>query len=127
MDRDYVVRKRVQNRTIVRELDRDRQRDLLRTGLFFCVFLVVMLFATWQHFEARRLELQQADLQRSRARALEIRRHLRLEAAALTSPVRIASIAREQLHMIAPTRETSTVIERVTTTPPPAPSVVAAR
>jgi cell division protein FtsL len=127
VERDFIVRKQVQNRTIVREVDQDRQRELMRAGLLFLLFLAVGLFTAWQHLWARQLTMQEAGLEKERAQALEIRRHLRLEKASLRSPGRISAIATGQLHMKPATRETSTVLERVTTTPSPAPSVVATR
>ena len=56
MDREFVVRKQVQNRTIVREMDHARQRDLVRTVLGGACVLAAVLFAAWQHLDARRLE-----------------------------------------------------------------------
>ncbi|MBA2355819.1 MAG: cell division protein FtsL [Luteitalea sp.] len=126
MDRDFVVRKQVQNRAIVREVDQARQRELVRTGLIFVAFLIVAMFAAWQHHEAWRLETAAAVLHGERARELEIQRHLQLETAALRAPARIARIATTQLKMKAPTRETATVLDRVSVATLPA-SVVASR
>jgi len=127
MERDFVVRKPMRNSAIVREVDQARQRELVRTGLIFVAFLIVAMFAAWQHHEAWRLETASAVLHGERARELEIQRHLQLEAAALRAPARIAWIATTQLKMKAPTRETATVLERVSGTPSPAALVVASR
>ncbi len=127
MDRDFVVRKQVQNRTIVREVDHARQRDLFRSVIGGAVVLIAVLFAAWQHHDARRLERQAATLHGQIRELTESRRHLTLEKATLVSPARIAAIATGQLKMKAPTRETSAVVERVTVAPPPTRSVVASR
>lgn len=127
MDHDFVVRKQVQNRTIVREVDHARQRDLLRSVLGGAIVLVAVLFAAWQHHDARRLERQAASLQSQLRELSESRRHLKLEKATLVAPARIEAIATRQLKMKAPTRETSAVLERVTVTPPPSRAVVASR
>ena len=127
MDSEFVVRKRVENRAIVREVDHARQRDLLRTGLGGACVLAAVLFAAWQHLEARRLDREDVDLRGTRGRLSEVHRHLSLERDFLQGPARIEAIATRQLQMQAPTRETSTVIERVTATPAPARSMVAAR
>ncbi len=127
MDHDFVVRKQVQNRTIVREVDHARQRDLLRTVLGGAIVLVAVLFAAWQHHDARRLERQAATLQTQIREITESRRHLTLERASLVAPARVAAIATGQLKMKAPTRETSAVLERVTAAPSPTRSVVASR
>ena len=100
MDREFAVRTQVQNRTIVREVDHARQRDLVRTVVGGACVLVTVLFAAWQHLDARRLDKVEAGL---------------------------SAIATGQLGMKAPTHETSTVIERVTVTPPPSSAVVAQR
>jgi cell division protein FtsL len=127
VDHEFIVRKPVQNRAIVREVDQARQRDLLRSVSWGAVVLVVVLFTAWQHHEGRRLERQAATLQSQRRELLESQRHLKLERASLVSPARIESVARRQLRMKSPTRETSAVLERVTVAPPPSRAVVASR
>jgi len=128
MDRDYVVRARVQNQAIVREVDEQRQRELFRLVWLGALVLCCVLFAAWQHHAHRRLEKRQAELRADRAAALEVRRHLQLEIASLSSPSRIERIALRQLGMLAPDRGTSAIVERVVTTPTTqAPSVLAAR
>ncbi len=127
MDHEFVVRKQVQNRAIVREVDQARQRDLLRTVVGGACVLVAVLFAAWQHLDARRLDKEAAALVAQRGRLVEVHRHLQLEKETLQGPARVEAIATRQLGMKAPTRETSAVIERVTVTPPPSRSVVASR
>ena len=127
MDNEFVVRKQVQNRAIVREVDQARQRDLLRTVVGGVCVLVTVLFAAWQHLDARRLDKEAATLSVQRGRLTEVRRHLELERQTLQGPARVEAIATRQLGMKAPTRETSAVIERVTATPSASRSVVAAR
>jgi cell division protein FtsL len=127
VDHGFVVRKQVQNRAIVREVDHARQRDLLRSVLGGALVLVAVLFAAWQHHDARRLERQAATLHGQIRELSESRRHLKLEHATLVSPARIEALATRQLRMKPPTRETSAVLERVTVTPPPSRVVVASR
>ncbi len=127
VDHEYGVRKAVENRAIVREVDQARQRDLVRFVLAGGLVLIAVLFAAWQHHDGRRLERHAVTLQ-SRIRELnESRRHLILERASLVAPARIEAIATRQLKMKPPTRETSAVVERVTVTPPPSRAVVASR
>jgi len=127
MERDYVVKKRVQNQTIVREVDEQRQRELFRLVLLGVLMLSCVLFAAWQHHVHHRLAVQQVELERARALALQTRRHLELEIATLSAADRIEAIARRQLHMLVPDGRTSTIVERVTSEPATASSVVAAR
>lgn len=127
MDHEYVVRKQVQNRHIPREVDTARQRDLLRSVLGGACVLMAVLFAAWQHHDARRLAREGVTLRTTYAELQEARRHLNVEKAHLVAPARIDAIATRQLKMKPPTRETSAVLERVTVSPPPTRAVVAQR
>lgn len=127
MDHEFVVRKQVQNRHIHREVDTARQRDLLRSVLGGACVLLAVLFAAWQHHDARRLAREGVTLRTTYADLQEARRHLHVEKAHLVAPARIDAIATRQLKMKPPTRETSAVLERVTVSPPPSRAVVAQR
>jgi cell division protein FtsL len=127
MERDYVVRARVRNQAIVREVDEQRQRELFRLVWLGAAVLVCVLFTAWQHHVHWRLEARHAALQAQRAAALQVNRHLQLELASLSAPDRIEHIAVNQLRMQVPDRRTAVVVERVLSAPSPAPSVVAAR
>lgn len=127
MERDYVVKKRVQNQAIVREVDEQRQQELFKLVGLGALMVACVLFAAWTHHAHQRLEVHQAQLEADRAAALQVRRHLQLEIASLSSPERIEHIARQQLKMLDPDRRTSAIVERVNAAPMAAPSVVAAR
>lgn len=127
MDHEFAVRAQVQNRHIHREVDTARQRDLLRSVLGGACVLLAVLFAAWQHHDARRLAREGVTLRTTYADLQESRRHLNVEKAHLVAPARIDAIATRQLKMKPPTRETSAVLERVTVTPPPSRAVVASR
>lgn len=124
---EYAIKKDVRNNPIVREVDRDRHREMWRS-LGVGVFLVaVLLFSAWQHFELLRHGYRFEETQKERASEIEINRHLRLEIETLRSPARIERLATERLHMISPGPGDASVIERVLPTPPPPRSVVARR
>lgn len=127
MERDYVVRKRVQNQAIVREVDEQRQRELFKLVMLGGGIVICVLFAAWTHHAHQRLQVQQAQLEAARAAALQVRRHLQLEIASLSAPERIERIATGQLKMQSPDRRTSAIVERVSAAQPSSPSVVAAR
>lgn len=127
MDRDYVVKKRVQNQAIVREVDEQRQKELFKLVWLGALMVACVMFAAWQHHVHKRLEVQQVELESARGAALQVRRHLQLEIASLSAPERVERIALGQLGMQSPDRRTSAIVERVTSAPAPAPSVVAAR
>ena len=124
---ENAIKKDIRNNPIVREVDRDRYRDMWRTAAV-CVFLVcVLLFWAWQHFELLRHGYRLEQMQRERADEMEINRHLRLEIDTLRSPVRIERLATGQLRMVAPGPDDASVIERVAASPAPPRSTVARR
>ena len=124
---EYAIKKDVRNNPIVREIDRERNREFVRS-VGIGVFLVsVLLFWAWQQFELRRNGYLLEKMQQERAAEAEVNRHLRLEIQTLQAPARIERIALGRLRMVAPRAEDASVIERVVETPPPPRSVVARR
>ena len=124
---EYAIRKDVRNNSIVREVDRDRHREMLRATAVGVFLISVLLFWAFQHFELRRYGYRFEQMQRERAAETEINRHLRLEMDTLRSPIRIERLATDRLHMVAPGPDEASVIERVLLAPPPPHSVVARR
>ena len=124
---EYAIKKDVRNNPIVREVDRERHREMW-SSVAIGVFLVgVLLFSAWQHFELLRHGYRLEQMQRDRAAENDINRHLRLEMETLRAPQRIEKLATERLGMVAPGDGEAVVLERVTPPTPPARSVVASR
>ena len=48
---EYQIRKDIRNNPIVREVDEARARELWHSVLVGGVFVVLLLYAAWQHFE----------------------------------------------------------------------------
>ena len=124
---EYAIKKDVRNNPIVREVDRERQREMWRSTLIGAFLVLVLLFSAWQHFELLRHGYRLEQMQRERANEEAINRHLRLEIETLRSPARIERMATGRLRMVAPAAEDAIVIERVIPTPAPPRSVVARR
>ena len=124
---EYEIRKDVRNNQIVREVDEQRQRELWTSLGIFGLLVSVLLFSAWQHFELLRHGYRIEQVQRDRADEDDISRHLRLELETLRAPQRIEKLATERLGMIAPGPTDAVILERVTSTPPPAKSLVAVR
>ena len=124
---EYAIRKDVRNNPIVREVDRERHVEMWRSVAVGAFLVAVLLFSAWQHFELLRHGYRIEEMQQERAAEEEINRHLRLEIDTLRAPARIERLATERLGMVAPAADDATVIERVTSTPPPPKSVVARR
>jgi cell division protein FtsL len=124
---EFAIKKDVRNNPIVREVDRDRHREMWRsTGVIVFVVLVI-LFSMWQRLQLRQFGYDMEPMQRSLADEREIERHLRLEIETLRSPERIERMATRDLRMIVPGPGDSEVIGRVVETPAPPGSVVARR
>ena len=124
---EYAIKKDVRNNPIVREVDRNRLREMRRSIAVGIVLVVVLLFSAWQHFELLRHGYRLEQMQRERAAENDINRHLRLEIDTLRSPARIEKLATERLHMVSPGPDDASVIERVLPSAPPPPSVLASR
>jgi cell division protein FtsL len=124
---EYAIKKDVRNNPIVREIDRERNREFVRSVAIGVFLVSVLLFWAWQQFEIRRNGYRLEQMQQERALEAEVNRHLRLEAQTLQAPERIERIALGRLRMVAPRPEDASVIERVVETPPPPRSVVASR
>ena len=124
---EYAIRKDVRNNPIVREVDRERHLEMWRSVAVGAFLVAVLLFSAWQHFELLRHGYRIEEMQKERAVEEEINRHLRLEIDTLRSPARIEHLATDRLGMVAPAAGDATVIERVTSTPPPPKSIVARR
>ena len=124
---EYAIRKDVRNNPIVREVDQDRHRDMLRATAAGVLLVAVLLFWAFQHFERLRYGYRFEQMQRERAAETEVNRHLRLELDTLRSPIRIERLAIDRLHMVAPGPNEASVIERVLPAAPPPNSVVARR
>ncbi|HEY9467788.1 MAG TPA: cell division protein FtsL [Vicinamibacterales bacterium] len=123
---EYAIKKDVRNNPIVREVDRERHREMWRSTLIGVFLVLVLLFSAWQHFELLRHGYRLEEMQRERASEEAINRHLRLEIEKLRSPERIERMA-TRLRMVAPSADDAIVIERVIPTPAPPRSVVARR
>ncbi|MBM3818132.1 MAG: hypothetical protein FJW14_03805 [Acidimicrobiia bacterium] len=124
---EYAIKKDVRNNPIVREIDRERHKDMGRSVAVGIFLVAVLLFSAWQHFELLRHGYRLEQMQRDRATEAEITRHLRLEIDTLRSPARIERLATERLRMVSPGPDDAVVIERVLPSEPPPKSVVARR
>ena len=124
---EYAIRKDVRNNAIVREVDRERHREMWGSAAIGVFLVVVLLFSAWQHFELLRHGYRLEQMEKERAAEEEVNRHLRLEIETLRSPARIERLATTRLQMVAPGPDDASVIERVVPAPPPPRSVVAQR
>jgi cell division protein FtsL len=110
-NRRYQVSRRVANEQLVRQVDRERNKQLVMvtiTGLFLAA---AVLAYGWQHFEMIRSGYRMEEQKREREYLIKIQRQLVLERASLVSPDRIETIATRELGMVPPSDKQVVVIE----------------
>ena len=124
---EWEIKKDVRNNPIVREVDRERHREMWRSASTAIFLVIVLLFTVWQQFQLLQYGYRMEQMQQQRADEEEIRRHLRLEIEALRAPGRIERVATTELRMVSPGGADAIVIERAIPAEAPPRSVVARR
>jgi cell division protein FtsL len=99
---EYRTIKKIDNSRRVRPTAQNTARDWARVVAFGAVLAGGGLLYAWQHFQCLQLGYQLEELKAERAQAAELNAQLKLEVAALKSPVRIDAIARRQLGLTSP-------------------------
>ena len=127
VDFEYAIKKDVRNNPIVREVDRERHREMLRSlavGSFLVAALVCLL---WRHNELVFSGYEIGTVRANRMAQEKINEHLRVEIETLKSLARLDTFAKHDLHMVVPAPEDHGVIERVVSDESPSSSVLAQR
>jgi cell division protein FtsL len=124
---EYAIKKDVRNNPIVREVDRERHREMWRSAGIGLFLVAVLVFFAWREFELLQHGYDVGDLQTEITAQQKSNEQLRLERDELLAPARIEGLATRDLRMIAPGPGDHGVIERVIASDPPARSVLARR
>ncbi len=122
----FAIAPAIRNRPVAAEVDRGRQREILRWLLVGAVLVGAALFDGWQRFGILDFGFKLNQVQAARAVEESRGRRLRLDLESLRSPSRIADMA-GQLELVAPGPSDAVVIERIVPPEPPPSSVVASR
>jgi hypothetical protein len=117
LDVEYAIKKDIRNNPVVREVDLDHKRQLMRTIVIAIVVVAMLLFWVWQRFGIVETGYQESALQAQLAIEIARNRQLQLEVEMLRAPQLIETQATRDLHMVAPTSDTTLVIERPAGTP----------
>ena len=99
---EFYTVKRIDNSRLVRPLAPGRWRECGRRMALSGALASCAMFYAWQHFQCIQIRYHVEDLENQRARATELNQQLHLEVASLRSPMRIDSIARQQLGLTVP-------------------------
>ena len=65
---EYAIKKDIRNNPIVREVDRERHREMWRSVGIGVFLVAVLLFSAWQHFELLQHGYRLEQMQQERAR-----------------------------------------------------------
>lgn len=124
-DFEYAIKRDVKNNPIVREVDRDRQREFGLTLALGGGLVVLVLLLAWQQYWLGSYRAEIARMRTQIEREQEVGRRLRLEEATRQDPRELERQARE-LRMVVPDPQHVIVLERTVSSPPPK-SVIASR
>ena len=124
---EYAIKKDVRNNPIVREVDRERHREMWRSVSVGVFLVAVLVFFVWRQVELLRHGYELGDLQAELATQEKANEQLRVQIEILRAPDRIEALARRQLRMVTPGPDDQGVIQRVIANEAPSPSVLARR
>jgi cell division protein FtsL len=117
LDVEYAIKKDIRNNPVVREVDLDHKRQLMRTIVIAIAVVAMLLFWVWQRFGIVETGYVESALRAQLALETARNRQLRLEVEMLRAPQVIEDQATRDLQMVAPTPATTLVIERPAGTP----------
>ena len=124
---EYAIKKDVRNNPIVREVDRERHREMWQSMGVAAFLVAVLVFSVWRHNELLWTGYQVSAMQRDRINQEKVNEALRLEIDTLKSLSRLELYGTRDLEMIVPGPADQGVIERVVSGDAPSSSVVAQR
>ena len=99
---EYHTVKRIDNSRLMRPEAASQARDFWRRLATGGALAACLLSYAWQHFECIQVRYQIERLNTERARSADLNQQLQLEVATLRSPMRVDTIARNQLGLTVP-------------------------
>lgn len=96
---EFYTTKRIDNSRLVRPAAPRRLREMVRRMAWGAALAACCLVYAGQHFDDIQLRYKLEDMQARHIQAVELNQQLHLEAASLSSPMRIDAIARHTLGM----------------------------
>lgn len=99
---EYHTVKRIDNSRLMRPAAASQVRDFWRRLATGAALAACLLSYAWQHFECIQVRYQIERLNTERARSADLNHQLQLEVATLRSPMRVDTIARNQLGLTVP-------------------------
>ena len=99
---EYHTVKRIDNSRLMRPAAASQARDFWRKLGTGAALAACLLSYAWQHFECIQVRYKIERLDAERARSADLNHQLQLEVATLRSPMRVDTIARNQLGLTVP-------------------------
>lgn len=127
IDVEYAIKKDIRNNPVIREVDLEQKRELLRTAGAAALVVAMLLFSAWQQFKIVRHGYDVEDLRELIAVEQSAQRKLRLELEMARRPQAVESRAARELGLVTPTAEDVLVIEHVRPSAPAGAVVAEAR
>jgi 4-amino-4-deoxy-L-arabinose transferase-like glycosyltransferase len=109
----YAVRRPVVNAYLVRQRDRRRLRELVAVVAAVLPLAAALLGYTWLQLETLRVGYRVEALEQRAHKLAQIERQLRLEAAHLAHPERLAARAKRELGLVPPAVEQVIFLEEM--------------
>lgn len=111
LDVEYAIKKDIRNNPVVREVDRQHKRQLLRTIGLATAVVAMLVFWAWQRFGVVENGYQESVLRAQIAAERDLNRQFHLEVDMLLAPRNIEATATQDLHMVPATSATTLVID----------------
>ena len=113
IDVEYAIKKDVRNNPVVRGVDLQQRREVMRSLVIGASVVAMLLFSAGQHYLLIDHSIKVQQLLGERAEAERLNRRLRLEVESLSAPALVEARAISELGMVYPAPERTLVIERV--------------
>jgi cell division protein FtsL len=124
---EYAIKKDVRNNPIVREVDRERYRELWRTTYIGLFLVAVLVFSIWRQFLLSSHGTRLDELEGQRSQLQREGDLLRVDLQKQQALARIQRIAKEQLQMIEPGPDDHHIIPVARPGSPPPGTAIAQR
>lgn len=111
LDVEYAIKKDIRNNPIVREVDLEHKRQLIRTVFVAAAVVAMLLFWVWQRFGMVETGYDNSVLRAQLALETALNRQLQLEVHMLLAPQLIENEATDQLHMVSPTSSSTLILD----------------
>jgi cell division protein FtsL len=124
---EYAIKKDVRNNPIVREIDRERHRQMWRSSALGLFMVAVLMLVVWRHTDLLHQDVELQKLEQDLLVQQKDNDALRLQIERMRATARINDEARRRLGMVSPGPDDWQPIERVIASPQPPSSVLARR